>query len=399
MAVKLRIAGFFDKFLAFVKRPPEAAPAELGPHAQRIISDAVLFNEIPSPTEKEGERVQFILSRLGEFGIAEVTNDAEGNVSALFPGSKPTNKFALIFADIENDSYSPLDSSARLSAGRASGSGLADNSVGVATLLVLAEYLQQSGARHDMNIVLLFTCLTSPREEFAGLKRFLASWSGEISFALYVTGIQQGNIETNPLGHYKMTVAAHTQEHEVMENSSQASAVWVLSNIAFRLGTIKWDSKNNTTLNIARIVGGVGFGFFPSEGFMELEIYSADTGALDMTKNTVTETIEKIAAETGTAVEITLNSFIPVGNPRINAFLTEILKQVNTELRIKSNFVSVPDKTAILNSFGIPATSIGITRGKKALGEEYVEIAPMETGFRQLLLLLEKSIIHGELHS
>jgi metal-dependent amidase/aminoacylase/carboxypeptidase family protein len=201
------------------------------------------------------------------------------------------------------------------------------------------------------------------------------------------------------LGHYKITVAAHTQEHEVMENSSQASAVWVLSNIAFRLGTIKWDSRNNTTLNIARIVGGVGFGFFPSEGFMELEIYSADTGALDMTKNTVTETIEKIAAESGTAVEITLNSFIPVGNPEINAFLTEILKQVNTELKIKSNLVSVPDKTAILNSFGIPATSIGITRGKKALGEEYVEIAPMETGFRQLLLLLEKSIVHGELNS
>ncbi|MDR1933493.1 MAG: hypothetical protein LBQ57_11820 [Spirochaetales bacterium] len=398
--MKLRIAGFFSKFFSLARKQQEgAAVGDLGPYARRILSDAVLFNEIPSPTEKEAERIHFIQRRLNEFGISEIINDGEGNVAAVFPGSKPTNKYALLFADIENDSYSPLDSFARLSAGRASGSGLADNSVGVATLLVLAEYFQQNDVRHDINIVLLFTRLACQDEEFAGLRRFLASWDGQISFAFYVTGIQQGNIETHPLGHYKMTVTAHTSEHEVMENTSQVSAVWVLSNIAFRLGTIKWDSKNNTTLNIARIVGGVGFGFFPSEGFMELEIYSADTKALDMTKNTVEATIEKIADETGTAVEFTVNSFIPVGNPKINAFLTDILKKVHAELKIKSNFVSVPDKTAILNSFGIPAASIGITRGKKGLGEEYVELAPIGTGFRQLLLLLEKSIIHGELYS
>ncbi|MDR3200048.1 MAG: M28 family peptidase [Spirochaetales bacterium] len=397
--MKSRIAGFFSKFLSFARKQPEAAAdAELGPRARRIVSDAVLFNEIPSPTEKEAERIHFIQRRLNEFGVSELTNDGEGSVAVLFPGSKPTDKYVLLFADIENDSYSPLDSSVRLSANRAAGSGLADNAVGVATLLVLAEYFQQNGVRHDINIVLLFTRLACQNEEFAGLRRFLASWDGRISFAFYVTGIQQGNIETHPLGHYKMTVTAHTSEHEVMENSREVSAVWVLSNIAFRLGTIKWDSKNNTTLNIARIVGGVGFGFFPSDGFLELEIYSADTNALDMTKNTVEATIQKIAEETGTAVEFTVNSFIPVGNPEINAFLTDILKKVHTELKIKSHFVSVPDKTAILNSFGIPAASIGITRGKKGLGEEYVELAPIETGFRQLLLLLEKSIIHGELH-
>ena len=396
----MRIAGFFDKFLAFVKRPSDtAAAAELGPHARRIVSDAVLFNEIPSPSEKEAERVQFILRRLNEFGVSAITNDLEGNVSVLFPGSKPTNKSVLIFADIANDAYSPIDSSARLSAGIASGNGLADNAVGVATLLVLAEYFQHNAVRNDIGVVILFTSLASQNDEFAGLKRFLASWDGEISFALYVTGIQQGNVETYPLGHYKMTITAHTKDREMLESSGEASAVSVLSRIASSLGTIAWDNANTTTLNIARIVGGVGFGFFPSEGFMELEIYSADTKALDMTKNAVEATIGRIAAETGTEVKIEVNSFIPVGNPEVNAFLTKILKEVHTELKIKSHHVSVPDKTAILNSFEIPAVSVGITRGKKGLGEEYVELAPLETGFRQLLLIVEKGIIQGELRS
>jgi acetylornithine deacetylase/succinyl-diaminopimelate desuccinylase-like protein len=347
--------------------------------------------------EKEEERTAFIVRRLGEFGVGSVSPDGEGNVAVLFPGTKPTDECALLFADIENDAYSPLDSSARLSGGVASGNGLADNSIGVAALLVLAEYFQKNRIQHDINIVMLFTRLAYMNEEFAGLRRFLSSWDGKISFAFYVTGIQQGNIEAHSQGHYKLTVTAHTGEHEVMENSSQASAVSVLSNIAFRLGAIRWDTENSTTLNIARIVGGVGYGFFPSEGFLELEIYSGTSSALEMTKNAVEATIRKIAAETGASVDFTVNSFIPVSDAEINAFLTDALKKIHGELKIKSSFVSVPDKTAILNSFGIPAVSIGITRGKKSLGEEYVELAPVETGFRQLILLLERGIVHGEL--
>ena len=212
-----------------------------------------------------------------------------------------------------------------------------------------------------------------------------------------MTGIQQGNIETNPLGHYKLTVTANTGDHEIMENITGSSAVSILSNIAFQLGNIKWDSENNTTLNIARIIAGVGYGFFPSEGFLELEIYSGNTNFLEMTKNAACATIEKIASESGAGVNIKTNSFIPVGNPEINSFLTESLRKVHNELKIKSNPVSVPDKTAIINSFGVPAVSIGVTRGKKRLAEEYVELVPIETGFRQLLLLLERSIVTEEL--
>jgi metal-dependent amidase/aminoacylase/carboxypeptidase family protein len=398
MLEKRRIAGFFNKIFSFAKKLPEATPGELGPFAKRIVSDASIFNEIPSPTEREEERIQFILRRLNNFGVSEIVNDGEGNVAVLFSSQKPTNQSVLLFADIESDSYSLINSFVHLSPGLASGAGLADNAIGVATLLVLAEYLQQKNKRYDINIVILFTRLAGEKEEFAGLSRFLSSWAGEISFAVYVTGIQLGNIETRPLGHYKMTVSARTNEHTVLEDKVGDSAVWVLSNIAFRLGTIKWDVKSGTILNIARIVGGVGFGFFPSEGFMELEIYSGDTAALNLTKNTVEATIEKIAAETGAKVEFTVNSFIPVSNPEGNAFLTDILKKVHADLRVLSNFVSIPDKTAILNSFGIPAVSIGITRGKKTLGEEYVELEPIGTGFQQLLLLLERSVINRELN-
>jgi tripeptide aminopeptidase len=404
--MKNRLVGFFRNFLAAAKSLAEHRPlggahrkpfTEITPYVNRIISDAILYNEVPSPTEGEERRVNFITSRLADFGISNVSTDEAGNVRVLISGSKPTDEYVLLFAEIENDDYSPLDSLVRLTADRATGSGIADNSIGVASLLVLAEYLQNQSIRYDTNLVLLFTRLASQDEEFAGLRRFLSDWDGRIAFAVYVTGIQLGNIETNPLGHYKLTVTVNTGEREIMDKSPGASAVSVLSNIAFQLGSIKWDSENNTTLNVARIVAGVGYGFFPSEGFLELEIYSGDTHVLDMAKKAAEATMEKFALETGAKIDVAVNSFIPVGNPEINSFLTESLKKIHGMLKIKSNFVSVPDKTAIINSFGVPAVSIGITRGKKRLAEEYVELASIETGFRQLLLLLEKSIETEEL--
>jgi len=114
-------------------------------------------------------------------------------------------------------------------------------------------------------------------------------------------------------------------------------------------------------------------------------------------KKTASATIEKIAEEMGAKIDIAVNSFIPVGNPEINAFLTDTLRSVHEELKIKSNAVSVPDKTAILNSLGVPAVTVGMTRGRKRLTEEYVELEPIETGFRQLLMLLERSIEKEEL--
>jgi hypothetical protein len=404
--MKLGFIGFFKNIITSAKNLVEGRShpilgrkgrLQVSPYVSRIISDAILFNEIPSPTEREELRAAFITRRLADFGISNVTEDEAGNVRVLFPASKPTDEYVLLFADIENDSYSPLDSLVKLTADRASGAGIADNSLGVASLLVLAEYIQHQNIQYDMNLVFLFTRLSYSDMEFAGLRDFLSGWDGKIAFALYVSGIQLGNLEIRPLGHYKLTVSAKTNEHEVMESTGGASAVSVLSNIAFQLGNIKWDSENDTTLNIARIVAGVGYGFFPSEGFLELEIYSGNTNILDMMKKAACATIDKIGEETGSAVTISVNSFIPVGNPEINSFLTDSLKKVHEELKIKSNFVSVPDKTAILNSFGVPAVTVGMTRGKKGLNEEYIDIASIETGFRQLALILERSIVTEEL--
>jgi tripeptide aminopeptidase len=363
---------------------------QVNEYINRIISDAILFNEIPSPTQREERRVQFITRSLNDFGISDVRSDEEGNVVVMLPASRPTDDSILLFANIENEAYSPLDSLVKLTKVRASGKGIADNSLGAAALLVLSEYILKNDIRYDKNMLILFTSLRSSGSGFVALEHFLRHWKGGISAALYISGTQLGLIETNPLGACKLTVRVKTEERGVLTGSGAGSAVSVLSNISFQLGSIKWDEKNSTIINVAKLVAGIGYGYFPSEGFMELEIYSGDMSALEISRNAVCATIQKIAKDTGASIQIVTDSFVPVGNAERNRFLTEALRKVHGELGIRSRPVSTPNKTALLNAHGIPAIAVALTSGNKSFREEYVDLPPLETGFQQLILLLNR---------
>ncbi|MEW5813908.1 MAG: hypothetical protein AB1798_00735 [Spirochaetota bacterium] len=364
--------------------------AAVGPYVNRIVSDAILFNEIPSPTEREALRADFILQRLSECGYPNSSIDDYGNVTAIVPAFDHTDEHTLLFADIRNEAYSPIDSMTRLEGGRVCGKGIAENSVGVATLLVLAEYLANNAIQYDRNITLLFTSFDPGAQEVQPLEKFLRDWKEKLRLAVHVRGLELGRVEEQPMGTYKLSVTARTPEQEVMGGKPAPSAISVLANVAFRLDSIRWDSENNTFLNVARLEAGVGFGWYASEGILELEIFSPDRNSLEMAKNAVCATIKSISVETGAAVEIAVKTFLPAGNAEINSGLNAILRSVVGRLRLKSRPVSIPGYTAFINSFDIPAVCIGITTGRKSFKEEYIDIRPIETGFRLLLTFLEE---------
>ena len=168
------------------------------------------------------------------------------------------------------------------------------------------------------------------------------------------------------------------------------TAIWVLASIASRLGSITWDTENHTFLNISRIEAGVGFGWFASEGVLELEVFSPNAATLDVARKAVEATIGGIARETGAAVDVSVKAFLPAGDPQINQGLTSVVRAVYERLHIKPHPVSLPGCASVLSSFGIPAVTLGMTTGAKTYREEFIHLRPLETGFRQLLAFLDE---------
>ncbi len=368
------------------RKPPPAAGAAPARYVTRIISDAVQFNEIPSPTENEAVRAEFVNGRLEEFGIAEIHVSPEGCVSCAFPSADPSADYLLLLANTDNPSYSPLESLVRLTDREASGLGIADNSIGVATLLVLAEYLQKEQVPLGANLVLLFAPMSGPE----ALEAFVREQRQAYRAALFVSGLLLGDVETKSLGGCELAVSVRTDDRPLFPEGGAGSAVSVIAAIASRLGSIRWSEDKETVLSIARLRAGVGLGYFPSEGTMEVEIYSPNTSLLQMAREAVTATITSTAAEMGARAEVQVHSTTTAADPARSRFLAEALLAVHRDLGVKSHPVASLPRRPCLGVLDLPTLTVGVTMGRKTLTGESVELAPLEKGFRQILMLLRR---------
>jgi tripeptide aminopeptidase len=140
---------------------------------------------------------------------------------------------------------------------------------------------------------------------------------------------------------------------------------------------------------VARLEAGAGYGQFASEGRLELEIFARDTARLETSRDAVLATTRKIAERTGASIRIDTAGVLPAGDAELRRPLVEALRRVHVRLGIRSRQVSGPDPAALLNARGIPALSLGLTTGARGYREEHIDLAPLEAGFQQVLLLLE----------
>jgi tripeptide aminopeptidase len=368
-----------------------APHSETGPYVSRIVSDAILLNEIPSPTEGEQARAQHVLQRLLEFGYQDASCDQAGTVTAVVPSREPaaSAEHVLLFADIRCEEYSPLESMTRLADGRLYGRGVAESAIGAAGLLVLAEYLARNAIQYRRPVICLFAPFDLGTGGTQPLERFLKDWKDRVRFAAHVSGLELGRAEERPLGTCRLSVTVRTEEQDLHGPGQAASAIDVISAIAARLGSVRWDSGGDTFLNISRVEAGVGFGWRAAEGLLELEVFSPAAETLTVARTAVEATIRSSAEQAGAAVDITVKAFLPTGDPYINAGLVAMVRKAQERLFITSQPARVPGYGAFLNAYGIPAVTLGMTTGRRTRTEEYVDIRPLELGLRQLLGFLD----------
>jgi hypothetical protein len=387
-----RIAGFFG--LVFGGRRTRAALDELkrfdvSSYASRIVSDAVLMNDIPSPSSGEEMRMKFIRERLEEFGISNVFSDEKGNTIALFPAYGAKRDFFLLAAEVGDANYSPLGNAVRLSSSSASGQGLGERSLGAAALLVFAEFAQATGFHLDKNLLVLFTTSSSVDEREESFRHFLDGWKDRIACAVIVRGTGLGLVETRHVGSYRLSVTVQTGSHEILAPNASSSAASILGTIASQLGGLSWDEKRTAMVNIARMEAGTGYGHWASQGELDMEIFAEDEKMLETIKNVVSGTISNASAGNDARIETLVRFRRSVGDPRLNEPLTAALRTALGKLKIKSQPAFVSEKVSILNEQGIPAIALGITTGKALPDTEEIDLEPIASGFRQLLMVVE----------
>jgi hypothetical protein len=297
--------------------------------------------------------------------------------------------FVLIVAEVGDANYSPLGNAVHLSQARASGQGLGERSFGAAALLIFTEFAQATGFHFDKNLLVLFTISSSVDEREEAFRHFLDEWGDRISCGILVRGTGLGIVETRHVGSYRLSVNVQTEERQILSPGSTISAASILGTIASQVGGITWAERQTAMVNIARMEAGIGYGHWATQGELDMEIFAEDENMLETIKSVVTGTIAKAARGSDATVETLVRFRRSVGEPALNAPLVAELEKALAKVRVKPKTGYVSEKVSIMNERGIPAVAVGITTGSANPEAEEIDLEPIASGFRQLLLVVE----------
>jgi hypothetical protein len=318
--------------------------------------------------------------------------DEQGNILCRLRSPEATDgPPLLLFTHLGSPRWHSLESLSSVDAVFATGAGLADV-LGAVALLSLAEGVVSGRLSAGRDILLLFLTHSLDDPEGDVFKTIAEDPVYRPCAALGLRGFTLGRLANNLEGAYRIRVQVEQGSEEAGWDAPNQVVDTVIA-IAKNLSGITWDSEQTTHCYIRRVETGSGFGRFPSEGLIELELESLDATFLEMAMKTATATANSAQVQ-GVKVTVEIVSFVPVGNREVDAPLSKIVLDHFRDQRIKISEYSGSDPSAYLSVQGIPAQSIGLAQGRTGLRRDRVEIDSIEKG-RLLLEALVESLSHN----
>jgi len=353
-------------------------------HAADFAAETVRIAEIPAPTFAEAERASYIAERFRDLGLEQVTTDEAGNVYGLLPGE---GKAALAFL-AHMDTVFPGDLSHAVSRrhGRLYGPGVGDNSAGLSGMLGALSAMQATGARPRRPVWVVATVGEEGLGNLRGAGAATNRLGGEVDAMVAVEGSFFGRLSHTAVGSRRFKITCRAPGGHSWHDFGRPSAVHVLARIAAAITDLPIPREPRTTFNIGRFEGGIGVNVIAEEACLLLDMRSIDGQTLDDLAARVRDVAGREAGRDA-HVEVREVGFRPAGGLAPDHGLVRVCAAVLRRLNVSPQYSPASTDANIPLSQGIPAVTLGVTRGGGAHTRgEWIEIAPMVRGVQQLVL-------------
>jgi di/tripeptidase len=203
-----------------------------------------------------------------------------------------------------------------------------------------------------------------------------------------------GRIVHRALGSRRYRISVSAPGGHSWSDFGSASALHVLVQIAADLSRLRTTDSPRTTFNIGRLEGGTSVNSIAQHAWLELDLRSEETFALQGVIDQVLEIVARYQTpkmeRKGVLVSVeTIGDRPPgeidVGHPLVQAAVQALSAAGyagKVDLRISSTDANIP------LSRGIPAVCVGVTEGGNAHRlQEWIHTAPLAQGMAHLLLL------------
>ncbi|MBI5671198.1 MAG: M20/M25/M40 family metallo-hydrolase [Chloroflexi bacterium] len=354
--------------------------------AQAVVEQAIAIQQIPAPTFQELRRAEYVATRFAALGLTQVDTDDRYNAYGLLPGKHRGVPGVMISA--HTDTVFPADANlaARAEVGIIHGPGLGDNSIGVAGMLGLANYLQQQ-ILPGCDFWFVATSREEGMGDLGGMKAAFNRLKARINTVINVEGMALGHVYRAGIAVRRLHITATAEGGHSWLNFGRSSAIHGIVELGARITTIRPVQSPRTTYNIGMIEGGQSINTIATQAGLWLDLRSEDSAGLAQLEREVMAHVQAVTRpDLAFGVEVVGDR--PAGtiapeHPLVQGALAA-LAQVGIQGMLESGSTDANVPLAA----GYPAVTIGITRGGNAHRlDEYIETAPVADGLRQLILL------------
>ncbi|GCE13617.1 M20/M25/M40 family metallo-hydrolase [Tengunoibacter tsumagoiensis] len=359
--------------------------------AKERIEDAVELAQriclVPAPTGDEAARAEFVASLWRERGYTPEI-DAIHNVYVRRKRRDQAKKGKTVMLLAHIDTVFPATTPLQIKrvGDILSGPGIGDNSLSVASLLILFDMLDELHVETETDLLAVADVGEEGLGNLRGARAAVERYHDQLGAVLVVDG-DLGSIVNEAVGSQRWRIIVRGDGGHSFGSFGTPSAIHGLGRIIAALSTMSVPIMPKTTFNVGVIEGGTSVNTIAAQASALLDLRSTNAQSLQRLAEQAREHILNSAGP-GLKVEIELLGERPAGQRSRQDALVQLAAQTLHWIDLEPGYSASSTDANIPMSLNLPTVCIGITRGEKAHTiDEFIHIAPIGKGLAQLLRL------------
>jgi len=356
---------------------------------EMLLANLVMMGEIPAPTFKEDERINFLIDRFKEADLQENSIDEVGNGIGVLKGDGGDENI-LVVAHADTVFDKKTDHTIQVQKDIVSGPGVADNSLGLSTVATLPTLLERLDIKLKNNLILMGATRSLGRGNLEGLRSFLSNYDQPIKAGVGLEGVELGRLSHTSIGMKRGEIHCQVPEEYNWSRFGNGSAILTLNEVINKINNIRLPQRPRTSIIMGSISGGSSFNTTALNATLRFEIRSESSEQVQSIHQNFEEIVSEVSSKSGDTIELDIFAQrepggIPYTHPLVRN-TRKILNKLDLEPRPGPS-------TSELSTFidrDIPAVTLGLTEGDHIHEiNESIKIEPMYKGIAQTIATLK----------
>lgn len=352
-----------------------------------VLQQGIAIQQIPAPTFSEKPRAEYVAQQFKQLGLQNIEIDELFNVTGLMKGKQSQQSGIMVSAHTDTVFSTDTDLTIRNDNNYIYGPGLGDNSVGVSGMLGLIAILRKLNIQPDCDIWFVANTREEGLGDLGGMKAIFNKLRPNIHSVINLEGMAYGHVYHAGIAVRRLHITAKGEGGHSWLNFGRTSAIHGIMQLGSQITRLTPPENPRTTFNIGIIEGGQSINTIAAEAGLWLDLRSEDSTTLGRFEREVRQLVAA-TSKPNLPFDIQVVGDRPAGSIPTSHSLVQLALDALEQSGVKGTLENGSTDANVPLASGCPAVTIGITRGGNAhRSDEYIEVPPIASGMRQLLLL------------